>query len=211
MILDFILVTLLLVCLTLLTTRKKEWLSGLVQNSLVSGILLSAIQMMMLAGFLEKTDSTESILSIFLIKLIIRLRPLMIGLIYKFIFQIVNQIVENKKTEEKSDSQDNESSESSVAGNSFDFSLLSRREIEVARLAAKGYTNAQIAEYMQSHKEQYTEAVQRELSKSDRTVRGKVNRTFDSLSHSPKADEIRAELLEALYNKRDSKAVRIHA
>ena len=28
----------------------------------------------------------------------------------------------------------------------LDFSILSRREFEVARLAAKGYTNAQIAE-----------------------------------------------------------------
>lgn len=72
-------------------------------------------------------------------------------------------------------------------------------------------TTPQIAEYMQSHKEQYTEAVQRELSKSDRTVRGRINKTFDNLSHSPKADEIRAELLEALYDKRDKKAMRIHA
>ena len=173
MILDFALVTLLLVCLTLLTTRKKEWLSGLVQNSLVSGILLSAIQMMMLAGFLEKTDSTESILSVFLVKLIIRLRPLMIGLIYKFIFQIVNQIVENKKTEEKTDSQDNESSESSVAGNTFDFSLLSRREIEVARLAAKGYTNAQIAET---------------LFISTETVKSHMNAIFEKLGISSRKE-----------------------
>ena len=88
MFLDFVLVTLLLVCLTLLTTRKKQWLSGLMQNSLISGILLSAIQMMMLASFLEKTESTESVITVFLIKILIRLRPLMIGLIYKFIFQM---------------------------------------------------------------------------------------------------------------------------
>ena len=177
MILDLALVTLLLVCLTLLTTRKKEWLSGLMQNSLVSGILLSAIQMMMLAGLLEKTDSKEPILSIFLIKLIIRLRPLMIGLIYKFIFQIVNQIVENKKTEVKTDSQGNESSETSVAGNCFDFSLLSRREIEVARLAAKGYTNAQIAET---------------LFISTETVKSHMNSIFEKLGISS-----RKELMES--------------
>lgn len=146
MISDFVLVTLLLVCLTLLTRRKKEWLSGLVQNSLVSGMLLSAIQMMMLAGLLEKTDSTEPILSVFLVKLIIRLRPLMIGLIYKFIFQIVNQIIEKKQKKENEGGQVENPSRAGALGNTFDFSLLSRREIEVARLAAKGYTNAQIAE-----------------------------------------------------------------
>ena len=167
MILDLALVTLLLVCLTLLTTRKKEWLSGLVQNSLVSGILLSAIQMMMLASFLEK------VITVFLVKILIRLRPLMIGLIYKFIFQIVNQIVENKKPEEKTDSQDNESSESSVAGNTFDFSLLSRREIEVARLAAKGYTNAQIAET---------------LFISTETVKSHMNAIFEKLGISSRKE-----------------------
>ena len=145
MILDFALVTVLLVCLTLLTTRKKELLLGLQQNSLVSGILLSAIQMMLLAGLLEKTESVDSELSLFLIKLIIRLRPLMIGLIYKFIFQIVNQIVEKKNPEEDGTHADKKS-ETLKSDNTLDFSLLSRREIEVARLAAKGYTNAQIAE-----------------------------------------------------------------
>ena len=176
MFLDFVLVTLLLVCLTLLTSRKKEWFSGLAQNSLVSGILLSVIQMMMLADFLEKTDTVESVLSVFLVKLIIRLRPLMIGLIYKFIFQIVNQLIENKKTEKKADIQGNETSETSVAGNTFDFSLLSRREIEVARLAAKGYTNAQIAEA---------------LFISTETVKSHMNAIFEKLGISS-----RKELME---------------
>ena len=146
MFLDFVLVTLLLVCLTLLTTRKKQWLSGLMQNSLISGILLSAIQMMMLASFLEKTESTESVTTVFLIKILIRLRPLMIGLIYKFIFQIVNQIIEKRHPDVKGDIQAEEKAGTLTAGKSLNLSLLSRREIEVARLAAKGYTNAQIAE-----------------------------------------------------------------
>jgi len=173
MILDLALVTLLLVCLTLLTIRKKEWLSGLAQNSLTSGILLSAIQMMMLASFLEKAESTESILSVFLVKLIIRLRPLMIGLIYKFIFQIVNQIVEKKHPEEKSDVK---KSENPSVNNTLNFSLLSRREIEVARLAAKGYTNAQIAET---------------LFISTETVKSHMNSIFEKLGISS-----RKELME---------------
>lgn len=175
MILDFVLVTLLLVCLTLLTTRNKEILSGLAQNALVSGILLSAIQMMMLATFLEKTDKVESVFSLFLVKLIIRLRPLMIGLIYKFIFQVINQIVEKKNPEEDGIHADKKS-ELLEAHSTLDFSMLSRREIEVARLAAKGYTNAQIAET---------------LFISTETVKSHMNSIFEKLGISS-----RKELME---------------
>lgn len=149
MILDFALVTVLLVCLSLLTSRKKEFLLSLEQNSFVTGILLSAIKMMMLAGILEKADTTEIGLADFLIKIIIRLRPLMICLILKFAFQIINRMVGKKKPEEKMDSpavQTESTSETPLSSDKSDFSILSRREKEVARLAAKGYTNAQIAE-----------------------------------------------------------------
>ena len=134
MILDFALVIVLLVCLSLLTSRKKEILLGLEQNSLATGILLSAIKMLMLAGLLEKVDSTEIGLADFLIKFIICLRPLMICLILKFAFQIINRMIGKKKPVEK------------IESPALQTSLLSRREKEVARLAAKGYTNAQIAE-----------------------------------------------------------------
>lgn len=102
--------------------------------------------MMMLAGLLEKTDSVNSVLSVFLVKVIVRLRPLMVGLIYKLIFQIINQIVEKKNPHKKVESQTEIKAHSAGAVKNLDFSLLSRREIEVTRLAAKGYTNAQIAE-----------------------------------------------------------------
>ena len=69
MILDFALVIVLLVCLSLLTSRKKEFLLSLEQNSLATGILLSAIKMLMLAGLLEKADTTKIGLADFLIKL----------------------------------------------------------------------------------------------------------------------------------------------
>ena len=58
----------------------------------------------------------------------------------------------------------------------FDFSLLSRREIEVARLAAKGYTNAQIAEC---------------LYISAETVKSHMNSIFEKLNISS-----RKELME---------------
>ena len=134
MILDFALVIVLLVCLSLLTSRKKEFLLSLEQNSLATGILLSAVKMLLLAGLLEKTDGTELGLADFLIKLVIRLRPLMICLILKFAFQIINRMIEKKKPVEK------------IESPALQTSLLSRREKEVARLAVKGYTNAQIAE-----------------------------------------------------------------
>ena len=146
MILDFALVIVLLVCLSLLTSRKKELLLNLEQNSLVAGILLSAIKMMLLAGLLERTDTTEVGLADFLIKLVIRLRPLMICLIFKFVFQIVNRIIGKKNCEEKDDFQTENKADALRPVDHLDFSILSRREFEVARLAAKGYTNAQIAE-----------------------------------------------------------------
>ena len=134
MILDFALVIVLLVCLSLLTSRKKEVLLSLEQNSLTTGVLLSAVKMLLLAGLLEKADDTELGLADFLIKFVIHLRPLMICLILKFVFQIINRMIGKKEPEEKMDSPE------------VQISLLSRREKEVARLAAKGYTNAQIAE-----------------------------------------------------------------
>ena len=134
MILDFALVIVLLVCLSLLTSRKKEFLLSLEQNSLATGILLSAVKMLLLAGLLEKTDGTELGLADFMIKLVIRLRPLMICLILKFAFQIINRMIGKKKPVEK------------IESPALQASLLSRREKEVARLAVKGYTNAQIAE-----------------------------------------------------------------
>ena len=134
MILDFALVIVLLVCLSLLTSRKKEFLLSLEQNSLATGVLLSAVKMLLLAGLLEKVDSTKIGLADFLIKLVIRLRPLMICLILKFAFQIINRMIGKKKPVKN------------IESPALQTSLLSRREKEVARLAVKGYTNAQIAE-----------------------------------------------------------------
>ena len=116
MILDFALVIVLLVCLSLLTSRKKEFLLSLEQNSLATGILLSAVKMLLLAGLLEKTDGTELGLADFLIKFVIRLRPLMICLILKFAFQIINRMIGKKKPVEK------------IESPALQTSLLSRRE-----------------------------------------------------------------------------------
>ena len=163
MILDFALVIVLLGCLSLLTSRKKEFLLSLEQNSLTTGVLLSAVKMLLLAGLLEKADSTKIGLADFLIKFIIRLRPLMICLILKFVFQITNRMIGKKLPEEKMESpavQTESQAETPLPSARADFSILSRREKEVARLAAKGYTNAQIAEELYIS----TETVKRHMS-----------------------------------------------
>ena len=72
-------------------------------------------------------------------------------------------MVEKKKPEEKMDSpavQTESTSETPLSSDKSDFSILSRREKEVARLAAKGYTNVQIAEELYIS----TETVKRHMS-----------------------------------------------
>ena len=133
MILDLVAVTVSIVIITLLTGRKNEKLNQLSQNSLIAGTLISIIQLILMAGQLEKNDLNDfNVLSLF-IMIIVRLRPLMIGALYKLIFIIVQKMFFGEKT-------------TPTPPHQLDFSSLSRRELEVARLAAKGYTNAQIAE-----------------------------------------------------------------
>lgn len=144
MILDLAMVVTGIVIITALTVTKKEVLSNLIRNSLIAGVLITVIQMMIFAGSLEsllqsKDGIKEEGIYFLIIMIVIRFRPLMIGLVFRFIFIIIDQVIKRKKPEVSPP-------ENEAPVNKIDFSILSRREIEVARLAAKGYTNSQIAE-----------------------------------------------------------------
>lgn len=135
MIFDFAIVLVSIVILTLLTSDRKNIIEDLAKNSVVAGILITVIQVMILVNQLENNDDKNLELVNLVIMLIIKLRPLLAGFLFKIAFWICGKITNSSsKTSEQ------------IEEHQLDLSLLSRREIEVARLAAKGYTNAQIAQ-----------------------------------------------------------------
>lgn len=141
MILDFIVVTVSAVLLTMFTVQKKNIINQLSRNSLICGVFLSVLKMLFLTGTLEKFDNPQFSVSSIIIMIIIRFRPLLIGAFYKVLFIIVEKLICKKNPEKEEIKIEGKQEKPRV-----DFSILSRREIEVAKLAAKGYTNVQIAE-----------------------------------------------------------------
>ena len=144
MLIDLLIVAVTISLLTLLTATKHNILSRLKQNSITSGLLLTIIQLML---FISRLDCVHAELSDFynvVISVLVKFRPLLAGALFKIIFGIVQDIQskQNPKTDDQTDDKINDKQKTSA----LDFSVLSRREIEVARLASKGYTNAQIAE-----------------------------------------------------------------
>lgn len=135
MIFDFAIVLVSIVILTLLTSDRKNIIEDLAKNSVVAGILITVIQVIILVNQLENTDDKNLELVNLVIMLMIKLRPLLAGFLFKIAFWICGKI---KNSSSKTSEQ--------IEEHQLDLSLLSRREIEVARLAAKGYTNAQIAQ-----------------------------------------------------------------
>lgn len=144
MLIDSLIVAVTISLLTLLTATKHNILSRLKQNSITSGLLLTIIQLMF---FISRLDCVHAELSDFynvVISVLVKFRPFLAGALFKIIFGIVQDIQskQNPKTDDQTDDKINDKQKTSA----LDFSVLSRREIEVARLASKGYTNAQIAE-----------------------------------------------------------------
>lgn len=167
MLIDLLIVAVTISLLTFLTATKHNMISRLKHNSITSGLLLTIIQLML---FISRLDCVNAELSEFynvVISVLIKFRPLLVGALFKIIFGIVEDIQnkQNSKQDDKANVKEK------VAA--LDFSVLSRREIEVARLASKGYTNSQIAEC---------------LYISTETVKSHMNSIFEKLEISSRKE-----------------------
>ena len=140
MILDFLILAVTISLLTLLTASKDNRLPQLKQNSITSGILLTIIQLMIFISRLNSVETQAPDFYKLVISVLVKFRPLLMGLLFRILFGIIEAVLIKQNTK------DNNIADEKKKSPSLDFSFLSRREIEVARLASKGYTNAQIAE-----------------------------------------------------------------
>ena len=140
MLIDFIAVSVSIAFLTVLTAKKNEWISQAGQNALATGILISVIQLILMAGSLEKVFPEDFSSLKLAVMVIVRFRPLMIGVLYRLVFWIIQKTLERKNTGQ------NKTEEKGDTNHADRFAVLSPREKEVARLAAQGCTNAQIAD-----------------------------------------------------------------
>lgn len=121
---------------------KSDFIQWISKSAVLSGAVITILKMIVLVGRLETllnfvNDDEIIEISKFFIMFFIRLRPLLLGLLIKLL------ILPFTKSSKREQSQDQVKE---TFGSKLDFSKLSRREIEVARLAEKGYTNSQIAE-----------------------------------------------------------------
>ncbi|MBO4533518.1 MAG: helix-turn-helix transcriptional regulator [Treponema sp.] len=119
---------------TLLTNRHKNKKLSLVkvlsQSALIWGGFITVIKLLLLTYLVEHEDPA------FLVKVFVYFRPLLLGVLIK-IFCIP---FEKRGKKEDAEVTVQNASPSTAS------ELLSRREKEVALLAARGYTNTQIAD-----------------------------------------------------------------
>lgn len=117
---------------------KTDFLGQLSRLVVLSGLFVSVVKILILISDMENLLGTNEngIFSIsstaFFIMIFVRFRPALMGILIKLIL-----LPFSKKKNDNSKNQTN--TEDS-------FAVLSPREKEVARLAARGYSNAQIAE-----------------------------------------------------------------
>lgn len=147
-------------------SKIKTSLEQIQKNALICGTLISVFQLILLfaefESILKSVNSTNTIpkeytsLSSFFMMIFVKLRPIFFGICTKLILQL---FIQNK---ELFHDQNKNSLESKLSkeNHKLDFSLLSPREIEVAKLVKKHYTNQQIADELFIS----TETVKRHLS-----------------------------------------------
>ena len=117
---------------------KTDFLGQLSRLVVLSGLFVSVVKILILISDMENLLGTNEngIFSIsstaFFIMIFVRFRPVLMGILIKLIL-----LPFSKK---KNDNSKNQTSTEDS------FAVLSPREKEVARLAARGYSNAQIAE-----------------------------------------------------------------
>ena len=115
---------------------KTKLLEKTASCALIAGSLVTVIKLLVLVSSFEHMGlpATEIPLPQFLIKIFVNLRPLFFGIFVRLILMPFE-----KRTEPAN---------KAPTPLSQTASLLSRRELEVARLAAKGWTNTQIADQL---------------------------------------------------------------
>lgn len=142
MIFDLILfcVGLLVIFLMKLSAQDKtKLLEKAASSALVAGSLVTVIKLLVLVSSFEHMEFPQSEIPFtqFLIKIFVNLRPLFFGILIRLILMPFEKMNEPANTPTDS-----------PAPLSQAATLLSRRELEVARLAAKGWTNTQIADQL---------------------------------------------------------------
>lgn len=148
-------------------SKIKTSLEQIQKNALICGTLISVFQLILLFAEFESilksvnlyTDTIPkeyTSLSSFFMMIFVKLRPIFFGICTKLILQLFIQ----KKDLFHEQNQNSLESNLSKENHKPDFSLLSPREIEVAKLVKKHYTNQQIADELFIS----TETVKRHLS-----------------------------------------------
>lgn len=141
MIRDLFLFTTGTVLLAVLTMdwKKKDILQKLQSSSLFCGGIITSLQLIVLFSKFEgilkgKTVVEEYFTQLgFMMVVLVKFRPLLFGVLCKLLLKPFVEKSERKEIDR-------------VHEVHTDFSKLSVREAEVARLAARGYSNSQIAE-----------------------------------------------------------------